>query len=340
MNGDTATGVLPVVHSVPTAASIGAAVETAYAVGRVVDCHLIRRGFNDVYGVVLEDGRRLVARLSAVRLRGPHNNAYELALLAHLHAQGGLVAAPRRPVAGGDCITLRAAEGPRALAVFEHLSGDPPGEVTADIERTGAGLAHLHQGAQGYAGPPSLYTLDLAHLLDRPLQWLLSARTVDAALHADFTALAGELGARIRAMPLLSQAHVHGDCHGGNNFMDDGPDGRRRAVFFDFDDAGPGYLAYDLAVFLWNRLLRLSSATLDNDGTEKWQAFLRGYRSVRALPEPDFDAIAAFVSVRHFWFMGEFAGRAPAWGTQALPATWLRRQVELLRAWGPLTTPT
>jgi hypothetical protein len=60
---------------------------------------------------------------------------------------------------------------------------------------------------------------------------------------------------------------------------------------------------------------------------------------VRELRAADFDAIAAFVAVRQFWLMGEYAGRIAVWGTQAMPTSRLRKQVDLLTAWESLQTP-
>jgi hypothetical protein len=37
--------------------------------------------------------------------------------------------------------------------------------------------------------------------------------------------------------------------------------------------------------------------------------------------------------------MGEYAGRIAVWGTQTMPTSWLRKQVELLTAWESLETP-
>lgn len=138
---------------------------------------------------------------------------------------------------------------------------------------------------------------------------------------------------------MLTRVHCHGDSHGSNNFMADGPQGERIATFFDFDDAGPGYLAFELAVYLWAMLPCKLGATLDANEQERWRAYLRGYRSVRPLADADVAAIAAFVSVRQFWLMGEYAGRTAVWGTQAMPTSWLRKQVELLNAWESLQTP-
>jgi Ser/Thr protein kinase RdoA (MazF antagonist) len=93
---------------------------------------------------------------------------------------------------------LEAPEGHRVLTVFEHLDGGPPRGVLADIEVMGAGLADIHNAGERYAGPASLYTLNLGHLCAAPLTRLLAAPTVDADLAAGLAAAADAPGARIR----------------------------------------------------------------------------------------------------------------------------------------------
>lgn len=318
--------------------AIAHAVEAVYPVGKIVTCHLARRGFNHVYELLLQDGRRCIARLSSHRPRGAPNTAYEAALLTHLKAAGACVAAPWRTRDGESSAQLQVAEGTRILMVFDFLYGDLPGEVPADIAAMGQGLAQLHRLSQNYQGPDSLYQLELPHLLHRPLQWLLAAPTVDAALHASLSALGQRLTQRMNSLQGLSQVACHGDCHGGNSFVAPGDSGQRIASFFDFDDAGPGYLAYDLAVYWWS--MQMDTATALGDGQlARWQHFLQGYASVQSIASADLDAISLFVPVRHIWLLGERAHRINEWGSQALPQAWLRKQVGLLTAWEAMATP-
>jgi Ser/Thr protein kinase RdoA (MazF antagonist) len=330
--------VLSVVSSTLAGDAIAHAVEEFYPVGMVSRCHLARRGFNHVYELLLQDGRRCVARLSSHRPRGAPNTAYEAALLDHLKAAGACVAAPWRTRDGATSAPLHVAEGTRSLMVFDFLQGDPPGKVLADVQAMGQGLAHLHSLSQSYEGPESLYRLELPHLLHKPLQWLLAAPTMDAALQASFSAVGQRLAQRMNSLQGLSLVACHGDCHGGNSFVSQGGNGLRVASFFDFDDAGPGYLAYDLAVYWWGMQMDTGTA-LAAEHLACWQHFLQGYRSVQAIAQADFDAISLFVPVRHLWLLGERAHRTHEWGSQALPQVWLRKQVELLTAWETLATP-
>lgn len=328
-----------IAQTTPTGAAIAQAVSQGYALGEVQECELLRRGFNHVYGLRFADGRRVVARLSANRPRGAPNTDYEAALLSHLKMAGVPVANVLMARGGGPAIAMSLPEGERPLMLFEHLDGDPPGEALPDIEATGSGLALLHEAGQDFSGPESLYALDLSQLLHRSLHGLHSAPTMNDELRAEFSAIAQRLDARIAAMPALTRVNCHGDCHGSNNFITNGPDGTRIASFFDFDDAGPGLLAYELCVYLWAMLPRKAGGELDAGARERWHRFIVGYRSVRPIGSADFDAIAAFVIVRQFWLMGEYAGRIAVWGTQAMPTSWLRAQVELFKAWESLKTP-
>jgi hypothetical protein len=88
--------------------------------------------------------------------------------------------------------------------------------------------------------------LDTEHLLHRPLSRIKAPAHLDADLKVRLTDISAALADKISETS-LSLVACHGDCHGGNTFIAANPDGTRRASFFDFDDSGPNYLAYDLA---------------------------------------------------------------------------------------------
>ncbi len=111
----------------------------------------------------------------------------------------------------------------------------------------------------------------------------------------------------------------------------------RDVAFFDFDDAGPGFLAYDLAVYLWSTLQRLGPD--EPQFEENWKCYMRGYHSVFPIASMDFDAIMAFVVVRHIWYIGEYASRSHEWGSERIPRYWLEQQVQLMKTWLSLSTP-
>lgn len=325
------------VYSTLAADEIAQVVETAYGRGSINSCTLLRRGFNDVYEFRLADGQLGIARLSSRRPRGSPNVAYETALLLHLAGAGASVAVPWTGLNGAAWVEVQAAEGRRALVVFDHLDGTMSLQNPDDAAAIGSGLATIHNAAEGYEGPPSMYHLELPYLLHRPLAALLNAPTLDESLRDALTRIGERTVEKLGDVTGLSMVHCHGDCHGGNNVVTQDENAVRQASFFDFDDSGPGFLAYDLAVYLWT-ILR--GPGLNNVGAmENWKSYLRAYSSVRAFTSADFEAIISFAVVRQLWFLGEYAGRVHEWGTQVLPRHWLQHQVELMNSWGSLHTP-
>lgn len=314
-------------------------IASTYPFDPAFTCGLLRRGFNDVYDLRFADGRRSIARLSSRRARGESNVSYETSLLLHLKTLGAHVAAPIRTNTGALSVEVDTAEGLRSLVVFEFLAGDLPGIALHDIKTMGASLANLHRFARSYSGPASKYVLDIDHLINRPLQRLLDHSSMDEILDGRLRSVASALIEKIEATRQLTMVACHGDCHGGNTLMIDSPDGNRIASFFDFDDGGPGYLAYDLAVYLWANLLNSKELELNVEQLERWKSFIEGYRESSLLSSSDFTAIAPFVSVRHFWFLGEYASRSDEWGSGVLPPKWLHKQVDKLEQWKTLETP-
>ena len=334
MNVSNGSGTIDVhiVRSMVDARSIGQILDSEFSLGAIEDCILLRRGFNDVYEVRLANGDRRIARLSALRSRGPANIEFEISLLEHLRAEGTAVATAHRTRSGKLAAEVPAPEGGRPLVLFDSLVGEPPGEDVENVRLTGAELARIHVAARTYDGPASKYTLDANHLISKPLARIQALKHLDPNLRDDFAKAAQTLALGIQGVA-LTKVVCHGDCHGGNTFISRSAEGQSRAWFFDFDDSGPGYLAYDLAVYLWSRLLQGNLSEPDEKVATMWSAFLAGYRSVADIAEPDLDAIYTFVAIRQLWLLGEYAGHAMYVGTHNLPGNWFRTMYELLARW-------
>jgi Ser/Thr protein kinase RdoA (MazF antagonist) len=320
---------LRVACSTADAASLADAVAARYDFGGIAECRLLNRGFNDMFALRMADGARYVARLSGQRLRGPADVAAETDFLRYLDTAGVPVAAAMPARTGALWTDLAAPEGGRALVIFRHAEGRVPDlDAREDAAAHGVTLARLHDAAEFYRpATPGRYRLDLDHLLHRPLAAIRALPHLPAATRDDLHGLAARLSAAVAAHDGLSQTRCHGDCHGLNaRILPDGPH-RSRAIFFDFDDGGFGYLAYDLAVHLW------AQVSFGRRRHAMWHAFVEGYRSVRPIAPADFAAVPIFVAIRHIWLMGEMAGQIAAWGTDNLSAPWLALQAAFLLAW-------
>jgi len=337
------------VYSTISAASIAETVDRHYNIGPTARCRFFKRGLSDFYELEGSDGHPYLARLCSHRSRGPANIDYETALLAHLDRCGIVVGVPAADREGRLWSLLDAPEGPRAFTVLGRLQGRTPrsdlnrmgvadARTLAGIKALGASLGQIHLAGASYAGPASLYRIDEQHLIEKPLAQIVAV--VDDATAQEATTIGESLAKRLaERAPSLSIGHCHGDNHGGNTLIADGVDGAPIAGWFDFDDAGPGFLAYDLATFLWAELNFARSDSLSEVRRSLWAAFIAGYRSVRQISEADFDAIGLFVAIRHIWLMGLYAGRIPEWGVKSVSVDWFRDGVALLRKWDGLAAP-
>jgi Ser/Thr protein kinase RdoA (MazF antagonist) len=148
------------------------------------------------------------------------------------------------------------------VQLFRYAEGRTPlWDSTADARANGVTLARIHRAANCFADRNGgRYRLDLDHLIHRPLSALLGLRSLDAGAKEGFTELASRLSAAVAARGDLTWTRCHGDCHGFNARITENGPHAGQAMFFDFDDGGPGYLAYDLAVFLWARLVPATGA--------------------------------------------------------------------------------
>ncbi|MDE1996834.1 MAG: phosphotransferase [Rhizobiaceae bacterium] len=310
-------------YSTPDVSAVELFIEKHYALGGKVSCRLLRRGLNDVYLVEADKGGRYVFRISHHRARGPADVKTETSFLMHLSASGVPVAEPVPTRDGTLFVHGLSPEGQRPAVLFDAIGGREPYPTgLADAAANGRTLALLHNAAETFSSDGALYRLDLEHLLHRPMARIRNSRIVEnAGILGEFERIAERTSQTLLAFGNLSCTYCHGDCHGFNSRINDAGD----AVFFDFDDSGPGYLAYDLSVFLWGNV------SFGRRLTPAWDAFLRGYRAVRPITAHDFEATMWFVVVRHFWLMGEYASRTQEWGSETV--SWIAHQTEFLNNW-------
>ena len=310
-------------YSTPQVEAVEQFISKHYPLAGPISCRLLQRGLNDVYLVVGGNGEQYVFRLSHRRARGPADVKTETAFLAHLLQSGVPVAASLPTREGAMFVQGYAPEGARHGVLFRAIDGRKPSAMDAgDASANGRTLALMHNAAETFSPDEALYRLDLEHLLHRPLARIRDSGIVeDAEVRSDLENIAARTAKAIEAFADLTWTHCHGDCHGFNARINDAGE----AIFFDFDDGGRGYLAYDLSVFLW------AQVSFGRKSTAMWDVFLEGYRAVRPITPDDFEAALRFVIVRHIWLMGEYASRAQEWGSETVG--WIAREAHFLRTW-------
>ncbi|PAY04130.1 kinase [Bradyrhizobium sp. UFLA03-84] len=325
-----ASPTLPVLYSTPLAEPVAQFVSAHYDLPGPLECKLLVRGWNDVFEIRANGGARSILRISKPRARGEPDVATETAFLAYLDRRD-IPVATAIPTRGGALFTSAPfPEGQRCTVLFRHVGGraSQATQSADDARANGVTLARVHDVADGFPSDDSgRYRLDLDHLVRRPLSAILALECLSESTRADLTDLAARLSADLAQRDGLSWTRCHGDCHGYNaNIAVEGPRAGQ-AVFFDFDESGAGYLAYDLAVFLWNCVI------FGRKHHAAWHAFIGGYRAARELRHVDLEAVDLFVPIRHIWLLGEWASRIHEWGEQAVSADWIAGQLDFMLRW-------
>jgi Ser/Thr protein kinase RdoA (MazF antagonist) len=315
---------LPVVHSIIAPEALLAEIARAYSIATPAHCALYRSWTNDVY-LVTTARATFYLKVYGFGWRTRESVAYEIHLLAHLAAKGVAVALPI-PRHDSEAIgMLRAPEGERCCVLFAAAPGEkpqPPFSTTL-YRQFGRATAQLHAASDDFTSPHARDPLDLAMLIDRPLNTIAP----HLGHRADDQAYLLGLGVRVRAhlLSLIATGLDCGVCHGDLSLdnVHVAPDGS--LTFYDFDSGGPGWRASDpYGVYEY--------ATMEQNGF--WDAFLAGYTEVRQFGAADLAALPYFVVAQHFWDMGHETGfsmkRSGLWRASE---TYFDRKLAFLRRW-------
>lgn len=284
----------PVIYSVLSPEAIITEIIPDYDLPRPVACQYLARGLNDSY-LVSTPEHHFILRVYAQGWRTLTDIAYELDYLLHLAAQGAPVSAPIIQRNGKYIREIAAPEGIRYCALFTYAPGEMPDNNNPDHAMLyGNGAAQIHKYSDGAICQSNRSPLSLDYLLDESLTTilpLLAHRIEDSDY---LRALADRLRIQVDQLENLEWGFCHGDMTGGNAHIAQ----NGTITFFDFDFCGKGWRAYDLAVFRWG----MGHRSKDPDAA--WEAFLKGYFSVRLLAQVDLDATEVFVLVRYIRYLG------------------------------------
>lgn len=284
---------------------------------------LLNHGYNTTFRVDAADGRRYALRINVIPTKTEAHLAAEVAWLAALSAETELrVPAPQRTRHGEWAARIDSPDHGRDLPVvlFSWLAGRNLGRKPRphQMRATGEAMALLHEHAATWR-PPTQGALPLFGdvLTDLPNRFgdhpMLDAEA--RAVLADAYARAQEL--QDRAFAAGGVIPLHADLHGGNLKWHGG-----RLSVFDFDDAGLGVPALDLAI---------STYYLRDDAAAE-EALLQGYAAVRPLPEVGEEVFEGMVAGRNLLLVDDLLEQQNADLRAMIPA-YAAGSVRRLRAW-------
>jgi Ser/Thr protein kinase RdoA (MazF antagonist) len=298
---------------------------------------LLFHGYNTTFRVETTGGRRFALRVNTQPHKTDAHLQGELAWLAALSAQTPLhVPTPQPTRTGALSTSVASADHGRALpmVLFSWLDGRNLGDrwTNTQAQAVGAAMATLHDHAESWTMPPGAAFSPFDNVLTDLPNRLADHPALDAQARAVLTA------AYERAQDLQNEAFaagtvmpLHADLHGGNlkwgrtNVASRSSGSAAlhpRLSIFDFDDAGLGVAALDLAI----------SAYYLRDDHAAEAALKAGYASVRALPSVTDEQFEAMVAGRNLLLVNDVIEQPNA-DLQAMVPAYVADSVARQRQW-------
>lgn len=314
--------VFPVTHSILSQRALKNEILPFYFGQASVDCRLLVRGMNDSY-LVRAGGNEYILRAYRHGHRTFSDIQHELELLQYLHKQGVRVATPVVRRDDNILTEINAPEGTRYLVLFTYAPGmfRP---LTPDVASIyGQAAAKLHRGMESFYSNFQRYPIDIPHLLDERVPWILPLLEDRPKDQLFVSRIWGFLQQEISKMtPNLKRGFCHGDLNGGNCHFDS----EGSIMFFDFDCEGLGWRAYDVAVFNWS----VRDMPNREFALQLWQTYIDAYQNEMHLTDADIDSIPYFVAARQLWLVGLHCQHADEWTYGNLNDSYFDRRLRIL----------
>ncbi len=291
---------------------------------------------NVTYLVEAGDGFRAVLRVHRAQYHCRRAVECELAWLAALHRDGVVTTPGLYPGRDGQAIQQAQIDGltaPRFLVLFHFVAGEHPsetGDLTGSFAQLGAMAARMHDHAINWNRPPDFRRLvwDDEAVFGANATWgdWRDAPHVTEALRPILEQAEQAIRTRLAAYGKGVDRYglIHADMRLANLLIHNGD-----TRLIDFDDCGMGWFLYDFAA-------AISFIETDPVIPALKAAWLRGYRSVRALSPAEEQEIETFVMLRRMallaWIGSHIEAPEPkamaphfAQGTARLAATYLEQ---------------
>ena len=271
-----------------------------YQIGAAKSCRFLERGDADIYRVKTR-GADYYLKV----FRPPRSEVHaesEARFVARLAEVGVPVVCAVRRSDGAYASEVFASEGTRPILLFEEAPPPLPKELPVEsMAGLGATIARVHEVADT---DDSTYEIPARDLKTIEVERALHIREFASEEDSTFMAEVIEwIRPQLAAIP--RETPEWGICH-ADLVMSNVRMGTDGLVLFDFGSIARTYRGFDLSVVYWS----LGHRYLDQR-EELWEAFLKGYESVRSLPDRLAERLPALHALRELAFLGGNAATLP-----------------------------
>lgn len=281
--------IFPTQYSTLSSAALGDFLKEKYELPNVT-CRLLIHNVSDTY--ILEGiDDKFIFKIYRDRHRQLPEIKAEVELLNILHQNGAKVAYPISAKDGSEIQSFDAAEGLRYGVLFSYAKGEPIYAMSnKQLELLGKEMALLHQitSSVKLAYPRKHY--DLETTIRRPIA-VIEPAFQNLKEEYRYLVQAGERVVQ-KLTKMDSKTWSYGYCHFDflpKNFHFES---ENTLTFFDFDFAGKGLLANDIASFYVHFFFEILLGKItQEEANRSFKVFIAGYRSVKSLTDEELKAV-------------------------------------------------
>ena len=309
----------PVSNSNLSAAHLGMFIQEKYALGKNIQCKLIRAGINDTY-LVSADLQKFVFRVYSLNWRTETEISEELNLLNRLHENNIPVSYPIADKTNQFIQKLNAPEGDRFAVLFSYANGEKLHNIPVKTHfEIGKLMGRFHnlthrQTLQRVQYTPEVILVDSLKKIEK----FLPAETVEMQfMKSTQNELLHEFSKVNR------DAIRHGIVHLDIWFDNLNVANTNEITLFDFDFCGNGWLCLDLAYYILQ--LHNIEKYEAKEYMPKIESFLNGYESVAEITAAEKAIIPMLGLSLYYFYLGVQCERFENFSNVYLNENYLKR---------------
>ncbi len=262
-------------------------VENFYNIGKIINCSFTLSGVSHVYRIESASGD-YYAKIYSSHLRTSLQIQAEANIVLLLDKNNLRVATPVYRLDNSLVTEINMPEGKRGLVLFNKLEGETLNVSDIDIcFKYGQATARMHSITDSLnLDVQHRPTYDAKKLLALPLN--TPAEYLGKSEQRFLSQLVSLLATRISELTRIKPSF--GFCHGDLNSANVLVDPLGGVGFIDFDLCGLGWRMRDIISFMYEDCY-------ENDYS--WQAYLKGYQSIRVLEQFELTSIPIFLAIYH-----------------------------------------
>jgi Ser/Thr protein kinase RdoA (MazF antagonist) len=294
-----------------------------YAIPEPSSCRFLSRGDSDIYRVKTEVGDfylKIFRPPKSLEL-----TESEASFVFALSESGVPVVKPVHRTDGQFTFQVPAPEGIRPMLLYEEAPPPLPSKLDEEMTRAiGEKIALFHNVADEFDTSFGLPEIDITRSLDESVYYtrqFLSEQ--DSTYFEDVSKrLINFLQKRARNRP------EYGLCHADLVLSNIRLTNEGIITLFDFGNAMKTWRVFEFAVVYWSLGHRY-----EKDREKLWKAFLRGYQSIRPLPDTLSEDLLVMLILRQIGFIGGNCASLPLrLGTEPLETGFIEREMKRLKA--------